>query len=187
MTYLLLFWEFFKIGLFSIGGGAATIPFLAELPNRYNWFTTAELVNFIAISESTPGPIGVNMATYAGYNAAGLLGGVIATAGLVFPSVIIITIVARFMAAFSENKTVKAVFYGIRPAVTALIASAFFGIAEVVFFGENDMFKEAIIVNIPLLILFAVAFALMNIKKLKTLHPAVWIVAAAAIGIIAKL
>ncbi len=91
------------------------------------------------------------------------------------------------MAAFSENHTVKAVFYGIRPAVTALIASAFLGIAEVVFFGVNDMFREPIAVNMPLLILFGVAFALMNIKKLKNLHPAIWIAAAAIIGIIAKL
>lgn len=187
MTYLILFWEFFKIGLFSIGGGAATIPFLAELPNRFDWFTTEELVNFIAISESTPGPIGVNMATYAGYNAGGILGGIVATVGLVFPSVIIITIVAKFLASFSENKTVKAVFYGIRPAVAALIASAFLGIAEIVFFGVSDMFREPITVNIPLLILFAAAFGLMNINKLKKLHPAVWIAGAAAIGIIAKL
>ncbi len=183
MTCLLLFWEFFKIGFFAVGGGAATIPFLAELVGKYDWFTSDQLVDFIAISESTPGPIGVNMATFAGYRAAGPLGGIVATAGLVLPSIIIVTIIAKFLASFSENKTVRAVFYGIRPAVAALIASAFLGIAKIVFLNPN----ESLGFNIALVVLFAAFFALMQIKKLKNLHPVVWIAAAAAVGIIAKL
>ena len=86
MIYLHLFWEFFKTGLFSIGGGLATLPFLRQMGQRYHWFTETELANMLAVSESTPGPIGVNMATYVGFTAGGIPGAVIATLGLVAPS-----------------------------------------------------------------------------------------------------
>ena len=124
MIYLQLAFEFFKIGLFSIGGGMATLPFLMDLTKKYNWYTASELANIVAISESTPGPVGVNMATYAGYNAAGIPGALIATLSLTAPALIIIIIIARFLENFSENPTVKAVFYGIRPTVAALIGYA---------------------------------------------------------------
>ena len=90
MIYLQLFYEFFKIGLFAIGGGLATLPFLYNLSDKTAWFTHAQLADMIAVSESTPGAIGVNMATYVGYQTVGFFGGVIATIGLVFPSIIII-------------------------------------------------------------------------------------------------
>ena len=121
MIYLILAYEFFKIGLFSIGGGMATLPFLMDLTNKYDWFTVSELTNMVAISESTPGPVGINMATYAGYNAAGVLGAVVATLALTAPAWIIIIVIAKFLENFSENTNVKAAFYGIRPAVAALI------------------------------------------------------------------
>ena len=103
MIYLILAYEFFKIGLFSIGGGMATLPFLMDLANKYDWFTVSELTNMVAISESTPGPVGINMATYAGYNAAGILGAVVATLALTAPAWIIIILIAKFLG--SEEHT----------------------------------------------------------------------------------
>ena len=97
MIYLILAFEFFKIGLFSIGGGMATLPFLMDLTNKYDWFTVSELTNMVAISESTPGPVGINMATYAGYNAAGVLGAIVATLALTAPAWIIIILIAKFL------------------------------------------------------------------------------------------
>ena len=90
MVYLQLFIEFFKIGLFAVGGGLATIPFLMDLPEKYDWYTKADMASMLAISESTPGPVGINMATYAGYNAAGISGGIVATLSLVHPTLLII-------------------------------------------------------------------------------------------------
>lgn len=177
MIYLQLFLEFFKIGLFAIGGGPATLPFLMDLTKKYDWFTMADLTNMVAVSESTPGPIGLNMATYAGFHAAGVLGGVTATMSLVLPSIIVIVIIAKFLTNFSENPTVKAVFFGIRPAVTALIASAVFGLFQVALMTENG-------IAIKPLVLCAVVFGLMHIKKLKSWHPAVWLLFAAIIGIV---
>ncbi len=117
MTYLVLFLEFFKIGLFAVGGGLSTLPFLSELAGKYTWFDEAMLGNMIAVSQSTPGPIGINMATYAGFNAAGILGGIIATVGLVTPSVIVIIIVAHVLNKFKKSQVVQAIFYALRPAV----------------------------------------------------------------------
>ena len=97
MQLLILFLEFFKIGLFSVGGGLATLPFLYDLADKYPWLSASQIPDMIAISESTPGPLGVNMATYAGFHCAGPLGSVIATAGLVTPSVIVIIIVYKFL------------------------------------------------------------------------------------------
>lgn len=189
MTFLYLFWEFFKIGLFAIGGGPATIPFLSDLANSgYGWFTQSQLVDMIAVSESTPGPIGVNMATYAGYNAGyaqmglggGILGGIVATAGLVIPSIIVIIIIAGFLKSFSENKYVKATFYGIRPIVTSLVLFAVFGIVQQTYYQDGHFAWAVIAISL-------VAFALMFIKKLKKLHPGFWLILGAAAGIILKL
>ena len=131
MTYLILFLEFFKIGLFAVGGGLATLPFLSELAGKYPWFDESMLGNMIAVSQSTPGPIGINMATYAGFNAGGVLGGLVATIGIVTPSVIIILIVAHVLNKFKESKSVQSVFYALRPAVTGLIAVAGFGVFKI--------------------------------------------------------
>lgn len=130
MIYWLLFFEFFKIGLFAIGGGLVTVPFLFDLAEHYPWFDTAELADMIAISESTPGPLGVNMATFAGFKAAGIWGGIIATTGLVMPSVIIIVMIAKLLKKFQDNPYVKNILYGIRPAVLALILFAGYQIAR---------------------------------------------------------
>ena len=130
MIYLTLFFEFFKIGLFSIGGGLATLPFLYEIADKYTWLTNSMIADMIAISQSTPGPIGINMATYAGFKAGGILGGLVATFSIVFPSFIIIVIVANFLNKFKNSVLVGSAFEGLRPAVTGLIAVAWFEIIK---------------------------------------------------------
>lgn len=178
MIFLQLFWEFFKIGLFAMGGGPATLPFLMELADKYDWYALEDLADMVAVSESTPGPLGVNMATYAGYRAAGILGGLIATLALVLPSVIIIILIAKFLTDFSQRPVVKAVFSAVRPAVTALIAAAIWGLFQVVLVTENGALA------VKPLILCGAVFVLMRIKPLKKLHPAVWLLAAAVTGIV---
>lgn len=175
-----LFFSFFKIGLFAVGGGPATIPYLMDLTEAKDWYTMKELTNMIAISESTPGPLGINMATYAGFTTAGVAGGIIATLGLVTPSVIVIIIIARFLNNFSENRYVKAAFSGIRPAVTALIAMAVYNLCKVSLFVETD---AGFVPAVKTMILAIVVFFAMQNKKLKKLHPACWLLAAAVIGV----
>lgn len=182
---LKVFWEFFKIGLFAVGGGPATIPFLFELSDKTGWFTNQELTNMIAISESTPGPIGLNMATYVGFQTLGFFGGLVSTFGLVLPSVVVIILIAKFMAGFSSNIYVKRAFWGIRPAVTALIASAVISMirASLFIMDENGGLTPAV----GSIILCVIAFGLLQIPKLKKIHPGLWILTAAIIGIIFRL
>ena len=132
MLYLRVFFEFFKVGLFSIGGGLATLPFLFELAEKYNWFTTEELTNMIAVSESTPGPIGVNMATYVGNKTGGVWAGVVSSLSLVLPSLIVILIISGILEKFKENKIVRNLFYGLRAAVVGLLILSVLSI-----FGQN--------------------------------------------------
>ena len=193
MTYLLLFIEFFKTGLFAIGGGLATIPFLREMCHTHpTWFNEELLGNMIAVGESTPGPIGVNMATYVGYTVGygeygllgGLIGGFITTFGLVLPSVIIIVIIAKLLTAFKENKLVARSFYSIRPAVVGMIASAAITMIKSGVFTKGGNLLQSI--DIKAAVLFAVLLVAMNIKKLKKLHPIVFIVIAGVVGAIFK-
>ena len=123
MIYPTLFWEFFKIGLLAIGGGLVTIPFLYDLTAQYPWFTSQELTDMIAVSESTPGPIGVNMATYAGFRAAGISGGLVATLGLLMPSLIIIVLLAQYLKKHSESPIFATILKTVRPVALALICS----------------------------------------------------------------
>lgn len=181
MIYLLLFLEFMKVGAFALGGGPATLPFLNELTEKYDWFSKSELTNFIAVSESTPGPLGVNMATYAGYNTGGVLGGLVATFGLILPSLILIMLIAKFLSNFNQNKLVRGIFYGIRPAVTAMIAVAVVELWQIgLLTGADGTFA----VQWPLLILCVVVFGLLQIKKLGKLHPIAWILGAAVVGMV---
>lgn len=176
-----LFVEFFQIGLFAIGGGPATIPFLMDLTNRHDWYTKADVASMLAVSESTPGPIGINMATYAGYHAAGFLGGIFATLSLVLPSLIVIILIARLLKNFDKNPYVQAAFRMIRPAVTGLIAAAVLTIFQTALFtAEDGSFR----IPIPQLILCVVFFVCMNLKKMKKIHPFFWILAGAVIGIV---
>ena len=192
MLYLRLFFEFFKTGLFAVGGGMATIPFLYDMAATTGWFTEQDLINMIAVGESTPGPIGVNMATYVGYVtggtqggiAGGILGAVTATLGLVTPSVVVILMIAAFLKSFRNNRYVNDAFYGLRPASTGLIASAGIGIAVKNFFTVEESWSF-VAVNWSALALFALLWMLTNrVKKVKDLHPLVFILGSAAVGIL---
>ncbi|WP_067836275.1 chromate transporter [Amphibacillus sediminis] len=188
MIYLQLYYEFFKIGLFSIGGGLATLPFLYDISDRMGWFSYEQLADMIAISESTPGAIGINMATYAGYMGGGFLGAIVSTIGLVTPSIIIIIMIAQFLNRFKDNHHVQAVFYGLRPASTALIAAAGFTVItidliRVELFRDTGAITD--LVNVRALILAVLLFYLSNYQRTtKKLHPVVFIAFSALIGII---
>jgi Chromate transport protein ChrA len=190
MIYLQLFWEFAKVGLFTVGGGMAAFPFLLSLSEKTGWFTQAQLVDMVAISESTPGPIGINMATFAGYLTAGVPGALIATLGMVFPTVILVLIVAKFLQTFRNNKYVLGAMYGLRPASAGLIAAAGLSVA-LLSLVDTAAFKAhqwTYVVDIKTVILAAVLLVLTNnVKKTKGLHPVVFLAASAIIGIVFKL
>ena len=187
MMYLQLFWEFFKTGLFAVGGGMATVPFLAEMAERTGWFTREMLADMIAVGESTPGPIGVNTATYVGYTVGGLPGGVVATLGLVLPSFCIILIVSAFLKAFRSNRYVERVFYGIRPASVAMIAAALVALLRICLLHTEALADGGIgaLIDWRGLALFALVWVLTNlVKQTKKLHPIVFIAFSAAVGIV---
>lgn len=194
MTYLRLFWEFFKTGLFAVGGGMATVPFLQDIAAKTGWYTLGQLADMIAVSESTPGPLGVNMATYVGYTVgsgmggvpAALLGAIIATLGLVTPSVIVMLLVGMFLDKFRRNRWVESTLYGLRPASVAMITAA--GV-EIVLFSLlhvasiYDLFQAQI--SLKSVILFAVLLLCTNrVPQVKKLHP-VWVILfSAVVGIV---
>ena len=186
MLYLRLFWEFFKTGLFAVGGGMATLPFLYSMSDATGWFSHAQLADMIAVSESTPGPIGVNMATYVGFSTAGIPGAVVATLGLITPSVIIILIIARVLAAFRQNKTVDAAFYGLRPCSVGLIAAAGLLVVKIALFDFDLYQQTGVLMNLfnwKAIILAAVLIVLTRyVKPLKKLHPVFFILGSAAVG-----
>ena len=188
MLYLKLFWEFFQTGLFAVGGGMATIPFLYDMSDKTGWFTHQDLANMIAVSESTPGPIGVNMATYVGFisgmqegnTLSAVLGAVTASLGLVAPSLIVILIVAAMLKRFKDSVYVQKAFYGLRPASTGLIAAAGISVA-----ASNLFDLSAGSVNCKGLILAAVLWLLTNkVKQTKKFHPIVFIGFSALVGIV---
>ena len=186
--YLRLFWEFFKTGLFAVGGGMATLPFMYDISDKTGWFTHSMLADMVAVSESTPGPIGVNMATYVGFVTGGIPGAVVATVGLVTPSVILILLIARVLKAFRENQYVDAGFYGLRPCSVGLIAAAGVLVIKLALFNTELYASTGALLdlfNFKALILAAVLLAATRcIKKLKGLHPIVFILASAVIGIV---
>ena len=191
MIYLRLFWEFFKVGLFSVGGGLATLPFLYSLGAKTGWFSTADVANMLAVSESTPGPIGVNMATDVGFDCGGVLGGVVATLGLITPSVIVIVLIAMALQAFRTSKYVDAAFYTLRPASTGLIAAAGWSVFALVLVNLDAYrasYHFADLLQWKNLILFAAIWVLTNlVKPLKKLHPVVFLALAAVVGIVFRL
>lgn len=193
MIYLRLFWEFFKTGLFAVGGGMATIPFLYNLSDATSWFSHNDLANMIAVGESTPGPIGVNVATYVGFVTGmaenslmgAITGAVIATLGLVTPSILVIIIIAAMLKAFRNSKLVNDAFYGLRPASTGLIAAAGLSVAvsNLILVSGTDTHQFSL--NWKGLLLAAVLWVLTNkVKKTKKLHPIMFIAASAVVGIL---
>lgn len=188
MILLRLFWEFFKTGLFAVGGGMATLPFLYAMSDATGWFSHAQLADMIAVSESTPGPIGVNMASYVGFTTAGIPGALVATAGLVTPSIIIILVIARVLSAFRQNKYVDAAFYGLRPCSVALIAAAGVLVVKIALFDFPLYAQSGRLVDLfnwKALALAALLLVLTRgVKKLKKLHPIVFILASALLGML---
>ena len=189
MIYLRLFWEFFKTGLFAVGGGLATLPFIYDMSDRTGWFTYQQIADMIAVSESTPGPIGVNTATYVGYITGGVPGSIIATLGLVTPAVIIILIIATCLKKFRENRFVDHAFYGLRPASTGLIAAAGFSVVMLALVNADAFKASGNIVDLfswKGLLLAVVIWLLTNVvKPTKKLHPIVFIALSALVGIAA--
>ncbi len=193
MTYLRLFWEFFKTGLFAVGGGMATVPFLKDIGTATGWYTQTDLMNMLAVSESTPGPIGINMATYVGFTVAGIPGAVIATVGEVTPSIIVILIVAAMLAKFRDSKLVSNALYGLRPASTGLIAAACIDVVlQVLFRASSSTVSGSIMKVFSLigslnwrgLVLAAVLLVLTNwVKLTKKWHPIVFIGLSAVVGV----
>ena len=195
MIYLQLFWEFFKTGLFAVGGGMATIPFLYQISDKTGWFTHTDLANMIAVGESTPGPIGVNMATYVGFVTGmkdggimtAILGAVAATIGLVTPSVIVILIVAAILKSFRNNHYVNSAFYGLRPASTGLITAAGISVllSTMVIIGAAEDLSHTFSLNWKGILLAILLWILTNVvKKTKKWHPIVFIGFSALVGIV---
>lgn len=186
MIYLRLFWEFFQVGLFSIGGGMATIPFLTDLGGRTGWFTSGQLADMVAISESTPGPMGVNTATYVGFATAGVPGGVVATLGLVCPSVIVILVIAKFLQRFRQSRLVDGAFYGLRAASVALITAAMLQVAQIALLPAGGGAGAAGIHWAAVGLALAV-FLLLRFTRLKMLHPICFIALSAVVGVVLQM
>lgn len=187
MVFLQLFYAFFKIGLFAIGGGQTTIPFLYELCQTTSWYTPSQLADMIAISESTPGPIGINMATYAGFSAAGIQGGLMATFALVLPSVIIIIGVSKVLDKWKKNTYVETIFLYLRPCVVGLVASAGCTVFALSVVDVDAFMKSGVIMDLVLIkqmIVFICLFALsFKVKK----HPVFYLVIAMFAGIVLRM
>ena len=184
MTLLRLVFEFAKTGLFSIGGGLATLPFLYEMSDRTGWFSHADIADMIAVSESTPGAIGINMSTYAGFKTAGFAGGILATLGLATPSIIIILIIARFLESFRDNPLVEGAFYGLRPASIAMITAAGLNVAKVALVNLSAFAASGSLADlfIPKAIVLAVILFIAQ-RKLKW-SPILFIAISAVVGIV---
>lgn len=186
MIYLDLFWTFFKIGLFTIGGGQAMIPMIMTNVVEKGWLEQTALIDFIAISESTPGPFAVNIATYTGIETAGIFGAICATLGVVLPSVIIIILVAKLLSSFMKKKAVGEVFTGVRSTVTGLLLSVFVTLVLTMLFGITDIKNVgAVSVDYIGIILFAAIFPISFIKiKGKKMKPILLVILSAALGVL---
>jgi len=184
VIFLELFINFFFIGLISIGGGLSTIPLMTEILTSKGWMIQNEIIDMIAVSEMTPGPIGINMATYAGNKTAGILGGVSATAGLVAPSIIIIVIVAHFYTKYRDNDYINGTMKIIRPVVTGMIAAVCAELAVISLFNFELARGTGSFLQLfnPISILIGVLVFVANYKF--KVHPIILIVSSAVIGII---
>ena len=181
--YADLFLTFARIGVCTFGGGYAMLPILQrEVVEKKGWATDGELTDYFAIGQCTPGVIAVNTATFVGQKQKGIPGGVAATLGLVFPSIVVIIVIAGFLQKFRQSKTVDAVFYGLRPASTALIASAGLTVATAVLITVGGLEEHLFTVHWPALLLAVAVFVCLRYTKLKKLHPIVFIGISALVG-----
>ena len=182
MIWLELFLTFLKIGAFTFGGGYAMLPLIQAEVERHGWLTQAEVIDFTAVSESTPGPLAINMATFIGIRTGGVFGAVCATLGVVLPSFVIILIVAKYYEKFRKSRAVDGVMYGLRPAVIGLIGAAFLSVGKTVFFPngfQTDLFTQTgFLVSLGI-------FALCAVLAFRKVHPIAIIGISAVIGIIA--
>lgn len=195
MIYLQLFWEYLKIGIFSVGGGMATLPFLYDLSDKTGWFTHTQIADMLAVSESTPGPMGINMATFVGFTVAGMPGAILASIGLILPGVVLVLLIMSILDKFRNNKYVEGAFYGLRPASIGLIAAAGLLVARLTFLpgllsGDNSSHGFTLsnlfdLISIKAVILAAVLIVLTRfIEPTKKLHPIVFIGFSAIVGIV---
>ncbi len=198
IVYLQLFWEYFKIGLFTIGGGYAMLPMVMQVVQKYQWLTDAQLYNFIGVAESTPGPFAINLATFVGTlvgsnTSLGILGGILgaitATVAVVLPSLVIIIIVSKLMEKFKSSNYVQGVLYGIRPVVVGLVLSAVISISLNTFLPNVDLtdIKNSSMQPFNWVsVLITVVFLLVSKLKIKgkKIHPIVMILASAGIGVL---
>ena len=185
MTYLLLFLEFFQTGLFAVGGGYATLPFIQTMMERYpDWFGTLRLADIAAISEATPGPVGVNAATFAGYSAAGVPGALVATFALVLPSFVLVSFIARALEKYRQNRLVGELFSTLRPAVTGLIAAAAWSVVSAAIFTGTMANGIGQAIDWKNLALYGVLLGLLFVPKVKKLHPFFFFLAAGVAGLL---
>ncbi len=186
----ILFFEFFKTGLFAVGGGLATVPFLRDMGAAYGWLSEAELANIIAIAESTPGPIGVNAATYVGYLVCGIPGAVVATIGLVTPSVIIIVLIAKAIKKYYNSYLVQSLFKALRPAAIGLITAAGFSLLMTSLGVKANFLRftfSADWYSLLKLGIYGVFTFFAFWKKTAKIHPLFYILAGGAIGAVLSL
>ena len=186
MIYLQLFWTFFKVGLFTIGGGQAMIPLIIKEVVGHGWLDNDLMLDFIAISESTPGPFAVNIATFTGMDLGGVLGALLATIGVVLPSFIIITLIVWLLYKFMKKRIVQEVFLGVRSSVTGLIGAVFVSLFLTIIFNITSVFNtETFSFDWLGLVLFAALCPLGFIKiKGKMVHPILIILISAVLGIL---
>ena len=178
MILLQLFWTFFKIGAFTFGGGYAMLPLIQAEVAAHGWMDAEEMINFVAVSESTPGPFAVNISTFVGLRLVGIPGAICATLGVALPSFVIILIVAKCFQRFKNSRIVQGCMSGLRPAVVGLIATALLSVGQTVFFPDGIAFGAAFFVSLGVFLLSAVL-------AFKKLHPIWIIVISAAIGVAA--
>ncbi len=184
MTYLLLFWEFFKVGLFTFGGGLAMLPLIEDAVLKYAWLTEEQFYSFVGVCESTPGPIAVNMATYVGASQGGLPGSLCATFGVVLPSFLVILLVATVLKSLTENRFFKAFLRGVNPVVVALILST----GVILLFktvGYSAPFSFSLRAAEPIILLLLLLFDLLFRRLRGKRLSAVWLIlTSAALGIL---
>ena len=182
MIYLELFYTFFAIGLFTFGGGYAMLPLIQQKVLDNGWMTVEEIVDFVAVSESTPGPFAVNISTYVGTEVAGIPGALCATLGVVLPSFIVILIVAKCYIRFKSSRVVSGAMYGLRAAVVGLVGAALWGMLPTVFFHGIDIAWESLLK--PEFLCPLGIFGVMAVLAFKKVNPIIIIVSSAAAGLL---